>query len=43
MSGLGFVLALGVTTCMVAALVLLPSLLRLVGEHRARVAARRVA
>ena len=36
LSSLGFVLALGVTTCMVAALVLLPSLLCLVGEHRAR-------
>jgi hypothetical protein len=43
LSSLGFVLALGVTTCMVAALVMLPALLHLVGEHRARRAARRAA
>lgn len=34
LSGLGFALALGVTTCMLAALVLLPAILRLTGERR---------
>lgn len=43
LSGLGFVLAAGVTTCMVTALVVLPALLRLAADRRAVNSTRRAA
>jgi hopanoid biosynthesis associated RND transporter like protein HpnN len=43
MAGLGFVLAVGVTCCMIAALVLLPALLRIATERRERSPLKKVA
>jgi len=43
MAGLGFVLAMGVTCCMVAALVLLPAVLRIASERRSKRTLRRAA
>lgn len=43
MSGLGFVLAMGVTCCMFAALVLLPAMLRIASERRMKQVWRRAA